>query len=84
MSRRRGSAIALNGSAVVQARAIRHDLYMPIWEYVNLFIFAPGLTPVADAWDKQTTVFTVQTCACCCCGENASGSRAVSYPIATA
>src|SRR5688572_24786936 len=62
-----------------------NELYIPIWEYVNPRVILPaGLTPVANAWDKQRTVFVVQTCACCCCGENASGSRAVSLPTATA
>ena len=35
MWRRRGSAIALKGSEVVEARAMR-SLYIPIWEYVKL------------------------------------------------
>src|SRR5688572_25832394 len=28
-----------------------------------------GLTAIARAWDKQSVVLAILTCACCCCGE---------------
>ena len=40
MCRRRGSAIALKGSDVVEARGTC-QLYIPIWEYVKWLIRVP-------------------------------------------
>src|SRR5689334_12756069 len=49
MCRRRGSAIALKGSDLVEARGMG-QLYIPIWEYVKRHVARPATPGLARAF----------------------------------
>src|SRR5229473_3353870 len=56
ISRRRGSATALNASEVVAARAIPAH-YIPIWEYVKHYFFPPYPVPLPPRQTASTSWF---------------------------
>jgi len=58
MCRRRGSAIALNGSDEVGARGMRAQ-YIPIWEYVKSAYQGEDTKGTAKVIDKVTVYYTM-------------------------